>query len=143
MTVVEPERLQELIRPSGFYVNKSKTLRSLSRWYVERCDASPEGADGITDAELMLYVFSRRTFVADTYARRLFAFLGFDAPAGYPAFHKAYAPVVLDTGLDVADLQEFHGLIDEFGKAYRDDAAKNESFLQSWRPGEAAPRPTE
>ena len=72
-----------------------------------------------------------------------FAFLGFDAPAGYPAFHKAYAPVVLDTGLDVADLQEFHGLIDEFGKAYRGDAAKNESFLQSWRPGEAAPRPTE
>ena len=161
LTVVEPERLQELIRPSGFYVNKSKTLRSLSRWYVERCDASPEGADGITDAELraellglfgiggetaddmMLYVFSRRTFVADTYARRLFAFLGFDAPAGYPAFHKAYAPVVLNTGLDVADLQEFHGLIDEFGKAYRDDAAKNESFLQSWRPGEAAPRPTE
>ena len=151
LTVVEPERLQELIRPSGFYVNKSKTLRSLSRWYVERCDASPEGADGITDAELraellglfgiggetaddmMLYVFSRRTFVADTYARRLFAFLGFDAPAGYPAFHKAYAPVVLDTGLDVADLQEFHGLIDEFGKAYRDDAAKNESFLQSLR----------
>lgn len=79
LTVVEPERLQELIRPSGFYVNKSKTLRSLSRWYVERCDASPEGADGITDAELraellglfgiggetaddmMLYVFSRRT----------------------------------------------------------------------------------
>ena len=96
-----------------------------------------------TADDMMLYVFSRRTFVADTYARRLFAFLGFDAPDGYPAFHKAYAPVVLDTGLDVADLQEFHGLIDEFGKAYRDDAAKNESFLQSWRPGEAAPRPTE
>lgn len=157
---MEPERLQELIRPSGFYVNKSKTLRSLSRWYVERCDASPEGADGITDAELraellglfgiggetaddmMLYVFSRRTFVADTYARRLFAFLGFDAPAGYPAFHKAYAPVVLDTGLDVADLQEFHGLIDEFGKAYRDDAAKTSRF-SSRGDREAAPRPTE
>ena len=51
LTVVEPERLQELIRPSGFYVNKSKTLRSLSRWNVERCDASPEGADGITAAD--------------------------------------------------------------------------------------------
>lgn len=98
------------------------------------------GIGGETADDMMLYVFSRRTFVADTYARRLFAFLGFDAPAGYPAFHKAYAPVVLDTGLDVADLQEFHGLIDEVGKAYRDDAAKNESFLQSWRPGEAAPR---
>mgnify|MGYP000284634616 CR=1 FL=1 len=132
-------------------VNKSKTVQSLSRWYVERCGASPEGAADIPDAELrtellglfgiggetaddlMLYVFSRRTFVADTYARRLFAFLGFDVPAGYLAFHKAYSPVVLDTSLSVKDLQEFHGLIDEFGKAYRDDAAKSESFLGGWR----------
>ena len=37
--------------------------------------------------------------------------------------------VVLSTSLSVGDLQEFHGLIDEFGKAYRDDAAKSESFL--------------
>ena len=58
-------------------------------------------------------------------------------------FYFLVVSAVLNTGLDVADLQEFHGLIDEFGKAYRDDAAKNESFLQSWRPGEAAPRPTE
>lgn len=147
LVAMDPERLQELIRPSGFYVNKSKTVQSLSRWYVERCGAAPEGAAAISDAELraellglfgiggetaddlMLYVFSRRTFVADTYARRLFAFLGFDVPAGYPAFHKAYSPVVLSTGLSVGDLQEFHGLIDEFGKAYRDDAAKSESFL--------------
>ena len=42
LTVVEPERLQELIRPSGFYVNKSKTLRSLSRWYVERATPLPK-----------------------------------------------------------------------------------------------------
>ena len=70
---------------------------------------------------------------ADTYARRLFAFLGFDVPTGYLAFHKAYSPVVLDASLSVKDLQEFHGLIDEFGKAYRDDAAKSESFLGGWR----------
>lgn len=151
LVAMEPERLQELIRPSGFYVNKSKTVQSLSRWYVERCGASPEGAADIPDAELrtellglfgiggetaddlMLYVFSRRTFVADTYARRLFAFLGFDVPTGYLAFHKAYSPVVLDASLSVKDLQEFHGLIDEFGKAYRDDAAKSESFLGGWR----------
>ncbi len=48
-------------------------------------------------------------------------------------FHKAYSPVVLDASLSVKDLQEFHGLIDEFGKAYRDDAAKSESFLGGWR----------
>ena len=106
LAIMGPAHLQELIRPSGFYVNKSKTVQSLSRWYVERCGASPEGAADIPDAELrtellglfgiggetaddlMLYVFSRRTFVADTYARRLFAFLGFDVPAGYLALHK-------------------------------------------------------
>lgn len=151
LAIMGPAHLQELIRPSGFYVNKSKTVQSLSRWYVERCGASPEGAADIPDAELrtellglfgiggetaddlMLYVFSRRTFVADTYARRLFAFLGFDVPTGYLAFHKAYSPVVLDASLSVKDLQEFHGLIDEFGEAYRDDAAKSESFLGGWR----------
>lgn len=42
LMAMEPERLQELIRPSGFYVNKSKTVQSLSWWYVERCGASPE-----------------------------------------------------------------------------------------------------
>lgn len=82
---------------------------------MERCGASPEGAADIPDAELrtellglfgiggetaddlMLYVFSRRTFVADTYARRLFAFLGFDVPAGYPGIPQGLFAVVLDT----------------------------------------------
>lgn len=159
LATMEPERLRNLIRPSGFYVNKSRTLQSLSRWYEERCGAAPEGAATIPDAELraellglfgiggetaddlMLYVFSRRTFVADTYARRLFAFLGFDVPAGYPAFHKAYSPAVLGTSLSVGDLQEFHGLIDEFGKAYRDEEAKGASFLAAHRAASLAARP--
>ncbi|PJM73845.1 DNA lyase [Bifidobacterium primatium] len=143
--------LQRLIRPSGFYRNKSRTLRELSRWYIDRCGGSPEGASGIPDAELRgellalfgiggetaddlrLYVFDRRAFVADTYARRLLEFLGFTVPAGYPRFHAAIEPPVLATSLDVAELKEFHGLIDEFGKAYRDDDAKAESFLASWK----------
>ncbi|WP_225431726.1 endonuclease III domain-containing protein [Bifidobacterium platyrrhinorum] len=143
--------LEDLIRPSGFYRNKARALRSLSRWYIDRCGADPAGVADVPDDalraellslfgvggetadDLMLYVFSRRTFVADTYARRLFAFLGFAVPAGYPAFHKAFAPAVLASGLDVAQLQEFHGLIDEFGKAYRDERAKAGSFLAGWR----------
>lgn len=146
-----PEDLRELIRPSGFQRNKAKALRSLSRWYIDRCGAEPSGASEIADGglraellslfgvggetadDLVLYVFSRRAFVADTYTRRLFAFLGFDVPAGYPALHKAFAPAVLGSGLDVAQLKEFHGLIDEFGKMYRDDEAKAESFLADWR----------
>ncbi|WP_152210066.1 endonuclease III domain-containing protein [Bifidobacterium cebidarum] len=151
LAALEPEQLQDLIRPSGFYRNKAKTLQSLSRWYIERCDARPDGAAGIADDELraellglfgiggetaddlVLYVFARRAFVADTYARRLFTFLGFTVPTGYPAFHKAFAPAVLASGLDVVQLQEFHGLIDEYGKAYRTDEAKAESFLNGFK----------
>lgn len=145
------DRLQELIRPSGFSRNKSRSLIELSRWYVERCDADPQTVTGVPDDDLrrellglfgvggetaddlMLYVFSRRAFVADTYARRLFAFLGWTPPAGYPKFHDAVLPAVLQTGLTVADLKEFHGLIDEFGKTWRDDDAKASSFLGEWR----------
>ncbi|MFC5222117.1 endonuclease III domain-containing protein [Bifidobacterium leontopitheci] len=153
LAAMEPERLQTLIRPSGFYRNKARTLQELSRWYIARCGASPEGAEAIADDELraellslfgvggetaddlVLYVFSRRTFVADTYARRLFGFLGFSVPAGYAAFHRAFAPAVLASSLDVAQLKEFHGLIDEYGKAYRDDDAKAASFLADWDGG--------
>ena len=52
LAIMGPAHLQELIRPSGFYVNKSKTVQSLSRWYVERCGASPEGAADIPDARI-------------------------------------------------------------------------------------------
>lgn len=154
--------LQDLIRPSGFYRNKSRTLQSLTRWYRQRFDCEPANALDVPDDELrrelpglfgiggetadvlMLYVFSRRAFIADTYARRLFSFLGCQLPAGYPAFHRAVAPAVLATGLSTAQLQEFHGLIDEFGKAYRDNEAKAESFIarrqQSDRPSQLTPR---
>ena len=151
IAAMDPERLQELIRPSGFQRNKSRALIALSRWYVDRCDADPcrvervpdgelrrellglFGVGGETADDLMLYVFSRRAFVADTYARRLFAFLGWTPPAGYPRFHDAVLPAMLATPLDVTELKEFHGLIDEFGKTWRDDDAKAGSFLAEWR----------
>ncbi|MBW3091003.1 endonuclease III domain-containing protein [Bifidobacterium miconisargentati] len=151
IAALESHALQDLIRPSGFYRNKAKALQSLSRWYIDRCGARPEGAADIADDELraellglfgiggetaddlVLYVFGRRAFVSDTYARRLFVFLGFAVPSGYPAFHRTFAPAVLATGLDVAQLQEFHGLIDEYGKAYRTEEAKAESFLHGFK----------
>lgn len=139
--------LQELIHPSGFYRNKSRALQSLAQWYRERFDCEPANAQNIPDDELrrellglfgiggetadvlLLYVFSRRAFVADTYARRLFTFLGCSVPPTYPAFHSKYEPIMLATRLTSPELQELHALIDEFGKAYRDENAKAKSFL--------------
>lgn len=144
-------QLQELIRPSGFYRNKSRALQAVTRWYLDQYDALPGNASSVPDDilraqmlslfgignetadDLLMYVFDRRTFIADTYSRRLFRFLGYDAPDGYPVFWKMYQPIVLDSGLGLAELKEFHGLIDEYGKDYRDDSAKSGSFLADWQ----------
>ena len=152
----------EAFSPDAVAAMDDADLQSLTRWYRQRFDCEPANALDVPDDELrrelpglfgiggetadvlMLYVFSRRAFIADTYARRLFSFLGCQLPAGYPAFHRAVAPAVLATGLSTAQLQEFHGLIDEFGKAYRDNEAKAESFIarrqQSDRPSQLTPR---
>jgi endonuclease-3 related protein len=152
----------EAFSPDAVAAMDDADLQDLIRWYRQRFDCEPANALDVPDDELrrelpglfgiggetadvlMLYVFSRRAFIADTYARRLFSFLGCQLPAGYPAFHRAVAPAVLATGLSTAQLQEFHGLIDEFGKAYRDNEAKAESFIarrqQSDRPSQLTPR---
>ena len=148
---MDNERLQDLIRPSGFFRNKSRALQAVTRWYLDRCGADPGRVVGVPDDELraemlglfgignetaddlLLYVFDRRVFIADTYSRRLFRFLGYDVPDGYSAFRAIYHPIALASGLTVADCKEFHGLIDEYGKQYRDDEAKAGSFLAGWR----------
>lgn len=139
---MDNERLQDLIRPSGFFRNKSRALQAVTRWYLDRCGGDPGRVAGAPDDELraemlglfgignetaddlLLYVFDRRAFIADTYSRRLFRFLGYDVPDGYPAFRAIYHPIALASGLTVADCKKFHGLIDEYGKQYRDDEAK-------------------
>lgn len=148
---MDAERVQELIRPSGFYRNKAKALHGLSQWFVQRCGADPAsmahvddaslraellslfGVGGETADDLMLYVFDRRAFVADSYARRLFAFCGWDPPRGYGAFHDAMIDAVLATSLSVRELQEWHGLIDEFGKTWRTEDDKARSPLAPWK----------
>lgn len=147
---MDNEQLQQLIRPSGFFRNKSRALQEVTRWYLNQYDSDPHNAHAIPDEQLraqmlnlfgiggetaddlLLYVFNRRTFIADTYSRRLFRFLGYSAPDRYAIFREQYQPIVLASRLTVADLQEFHGLIDEYGKIYRDDAAKADSFLGEW-----------
>lgn len=135
--------IARIVRPAGFYTTKSRAIRGLADWYVERWDADPANAAGVPDGELrdellglfgvgnetaddiLLYVFDRPAFIADTYSRRLFGFLGaFDegaAPRDYTAMRRWAQPRACEGAgaLDVAELKEFHGQIDEFGKICR------------------------
>lgn len=135
------DKLESIIRPAGFYRAKACYLKEVSGWML---NLPQEGADwperviGLDDEvlrrellsirgigsetadDLLLYVFDRPTFVADKYARRLFETLGVDdLPKSYEGFRRRVMPHIASDMWSLADLKEFHGLIDEFGKTCR------------------------
>lgn len=80
-------RLQRLIRPSGFYRAKRKTLLSLSRFFAERPFSEIEniatedlradllrlkGVGQETADSILLYALGRKVFVVDSYTNRIF-----------------------------------------------------------------------
>ena len=82
----------------------------------------PETADVI-----LLYLFDRKVFVADEYARRLFARLGFGEFTSYDQLKRA--TLGLPELVDLKTCQEWHAVIDEHGKEYR----KNKGQLdEAW-----------
>lgn len=147
--------LDALIRPSGFPHAKARCLRALSAWLTDRRRAAPRppvGPEAVralttrrlrvellalpgigpeTADALLLYVFDRSTFIADRYTRRVFERLGAHPPASYEAMRRACLAALR---LGVTDLQEFHGLLDDFAKtACRSDASWDASFLAGAR----------
>lgn len=150
VTAFDPLRLAQLtqtqliplIRPSGFYQNKSRALLALFAWLAKRrfdlaaIGTTPPTAlrqqlldlPGIgeeTADALRLYVFDQPTFIADQYARRLFTWLGVATTSYRQLFTKM--PEVADWPL--ADAQEFHGLIDNFGKSVKTKEDFDDSAL--------------
>lgn len=127
----DPEDLTRAIRPSGFMTAKTATVRLLCRWFLERDEAARRLPDESLRQELLalrgigpetadvigLYVYGRRVFVADAYARRLLAADGFEVPGTYRAVRRASAPALGRSRLDAEGLGQLHGLIVEEGKA--------------------------
>ncbi len=141
---LKPEQLISLIRPSGFYKNKSKAIlavfqwlqkfafnyEEVQRWYgkgLRQKLLSLRGIGEETADALLLYVFDEKVFVADRYAQKLFTHLGVEAATNYRLL-KQKVPNLSAFTLEQA--QEFHGLIDEFGKVHlKSEATFSRSFL--------------
>lgn len=140
-------QIKELIRPSGFYENKSRTIYEL----VQKLSEAGFDYQGIQQEKgetlrvhllafhgigpetadvLRLYVFDQVAFVADSYARRLFSQLGLGPLGTYAALAKQ----VNLTDFSLEEAQDFHGQIDEFGKCYLQGKNRfEESFLKDYR----------
>jgi len=125
--------LAELIRPSGCYRAKARKLKAFATHVIERHGGSlatlfdqtapnlrrellaihgigPETADSI-----ILYGAQKPTFVADSYARRLFARLGAQER---PTYTSVQAVCRQSLPADTELFNEFHALIVYHAKAH-------------------------
>lgn len=126
------ESLQSLIRPSGFYVNKARSLQAVLKWFdQDNCDfvriadkygsglrqtmLKLPGVGEETADSLLVYVFDQPAFIADKYARTLLGYLGFRNLRNYS---KLQQRIKLPKSFTYQEAPEFHGLIDEFGKQF-------------------------
>ncbi|KAA1037600.1 endonuclease III domain-containing protein [Macrococcus equipercicus] len=147
LAALTTDEIAELIRPSGYYKNKSKAVKTLLDWlalydfnYRQLSDdygtdlrnellklhgIGPETAD-----VLLVYLFHRVEFIPDSYTRRLYARLGYSNTDSYNKFKQE---VVLPADFTSEDAKEFHGLLDEFGKKYLSSRSKErEHFLTEY-----------
>ena len=137
---LEELQLQELIRPSGFYKGKSKTILALLTWLAEyQFDLSTvaekdfsvlrkellsiKGIGEETADALLVYVFDQSTFIADKYAQRMFEKFGF-VSTGYK---QLKSKIVWPEAMDTLKAQNLHGWIIEYGQVY----LKNDEIWQS------------
>lgn len=136
--------LYDLVRPAGFYKNKSRAVAAVFTWlsqynddYRQVCQAlgptlrkellKLHGIGDETADVLLTYIFEQLTFISDKYARVLFTQLGIPNLTNYQSLARQ---VKLPANFTSAAAQDFHGLIDEFGKVYFHPLTKfQESFL--------------
>ncbi|HCY1411711.1 TPA: endonuclease III domain-containing protein [Staphylococcus aureus] len=141
------ETLQSLIHSSGFYKSKSLTIKTLLTWLArhhfnyqeinERYKAelrkellSLKGIGSETADVLLVYIFGRIEFIPDSYTRKIYDKLGYENTNSYDQFKKV---VTLPNHFTNPDANEFHALLDVFGKHYfRYKDIKNYDFLEPY-----------
>ncbi|WP_375748487.1 endonuclease III domain-containing protein [Vibrio sp. HN007] len=127
----EPE-LAEKIRPSGYYNQKAKKLKSLVQWYckynfqieqVRKEEASLlrqelldiNGVGNETADAILVYAIKKPSFVVDAYTRRIFSRYGLDVPTKYQDF-QSLLESTFAKDLDV--YAQYHGLMVEHAQQY-------------------------
>jgi len=116
--------LETLIRPSGYFRQKARRLKTLSEAYLKADeDAETEvlreyflsinGVGPETADSILLYAYRRPVFVIDAYTRRMCASLGLFHGRDYEESRSFF-----EAGLprDYRIFNEFHALIVEWGK---------------------------
>ena len=126
---MDQEDLKEMIRPAGFFNQKSVYLKEICTRIqelggIEKIDQMKDSdiedfllkTKGIgieTMQDIMLYAFNRNVFVVDKYTERFFSRLGLIEPGMNNAYSMG---VEIQRNMDLEDLKNFHGEIVEISK---------------------------
>jgi endonuclease-3 related protein len=129
---IEIDRLEELIKPSGFFRQKANRLQSLSRYLVTEwqsnlndfCSGSLDDARGRllarpgigpeTADSILLYAVYRPSFVVDAYTRRIFERVGIlQGDETYTEVREMFTQALPE---DVTLYNEYHALIVQLAK---------------------------
>lgn len=138
---MEPEELEQSLRPSGFYRLKAGRLRNLLAWFTEfegwddapgnlslgflqglETDALRRGLLAVTGVGpetadcILLYALQRPSFVADAYTKRILGRHGLLPPdAGYEEMRAFFMDALPP---DVPLFNEYHALIVRTGNTF-------------------------
>ncbi|MBO0447283.1 deoxyribonuclease I [Enterococcus ureilyticus] len=124
--------LQDLIRPSGFYKNKSQTLKEVFVWFrsydyniatLQEKDLTVlreellniQGIGHETADVLLVFVFKKVVFIADKYAQRIFNHLGLEEALTYL---KLQSLIELSSDFTNQQAQNLHGWLVDYGQVY-------------------------
>ncbi len=122
--------IQKAVKPSGFYVQKAKRLKSVTQSMLEEFGSfeslalledrelrtkllSYSGIGNETADSIMLYAFHRKSFVVDAYTKRILGRLTGASPGSYDSV-KRYFTAKLKR--DVLVYMEFHAQLVELAK---------------------------
>ena len=120
------ELLRELIRPSGYFNQKSERLKVFSEFYLKLKGKTPareellsvKGIGPETCDSMLLYGYKIPTFVVDAYTKRLLMRKGvIDEGHGYCEIKELFESNIKR---DLVIFQEFHALIVEEEKRRKD-----------------------
>lgn len=143
----DTDDIKTLIRPSGFFNQKTPRLIDLAQWFVsyvediKKINTMPlddlraellaiHGVGPETCDSIVLYAAEKPVFLIDSYTRRLLERLGYEVPRGYEALRAGLETLVqteepwfdselnLGTNSEILWLQEAHALIVEHCKTY-------------------------
>lgn len=134
LAALNDEELQELIRPTGYFRQKSARLKRLVWWLGETCDGELELLDqwptdelrqelvslrGIgpeTADSILLYALERKVFVVDTYTNRITVRHELlDPGCGYHDLQLLFTDHLPD---DLELYEDFHAQLVQVGKRH-------------------------